>query len=384
MRNGLQSGLLLRGALLTGLAMVSFSGWSQEPDASAENETITESDLMPDIRDSQSRLALVKESLVVVPIPMSNPTLDTGLVLAGAWFWPQTEEQKASQPASVTGAAAFYTSNESFGYGAAHKQYWNEDRWRFEGIIGHVDLKLELRLPIDLDQEPRIGWFLKGNFLQLDLLRKIRGDWYGGLFGRYFSLEQDFAIEFPAIESTFGSEIDAVGLGFKIEYDSRDMPFNSFSGGHFELDALFNSESLGSDQDYQWAKALYSSYHRVHEQVILAWELKGCAISDGAPLWDLCRVTLRGFPVTDYLGDVTASGQVEARWQFHPKWGAVAFAGAGAVIEPYSDLLDDESVPSYGVGIRFMILKEHRINVRLDYARSKDSDAVYLAVGEEF
>jgi hypothetical protein len=38
----------------------------------------------------------------VVPVPISDPTIGSGLVLGGAYFYPQTAEQKASQPASVT------------------------------------------------------------------------------------------------------------------------------------------------------------------------------------------------------------------------------------------------------------------------------------------
>ena len=49
----------------------------------------------------------------VVPIPASTPTFGTGLVLGGAYFYPQTEEQKKAQPASITGAAGFYTDNDS-------------------------------------------------------------------------------------------------------------------------------------------------------------------------------------------------------------------------------------------------------------------------------
>ncbi len=162
------------------------------------------------------------------------------------------------------------------------------------------------------------------------------------------------------------------------------MPFNSYSGRHLELEVLFNDKSLGSDDTYESYKAKYRSYHRLNPSVVLAWELQGCAISGKAPLWDACRVNLRGYPVTEYLGESTASGQAEARWQFHPRWGAVAFAGTGKVTESCGGLLEDEMVPSYGVGLRFMVLSDHRINVRLDYARSDDNDGVYLSVGESF
>ena len=118
--------------------------------------------------------------------------------------------------------------------------------------------------------------------------------------------------------------------------------------------------------------------------VVLAWEAQACARSDKAPLWDACRIHLRGFPATDYLGKTSASAQAEARWRFHGKWGAVAFAGGGYVRNPFSDPDERELVPSYGIGLRFMVLKSQRINIRLDYARSDDSGALYLSVGEAF
>ena len=338
------------------------------------------SDLLPDIREDDTKLKLQKRDFVIVPIPMSNPTLDTGLVVGGAYFWPQTEQQKAIQPASVTGAAAMYTSNDSNAYGIAQSSYWNEDKWRFEGVFGRAELKLDLRVP---GSDARIDWRIEGNFLKAELLRQVSGDWYGGVLGRFLSMNQTFQV--PVSSSDFvTSNSDAVGLGVKGQYDSRDMPFNSYSGSLLQLDALFHGKGLGSDDTYQAYNANYRSYHRIHPEVVLAWELRGCTISGLGPLWDACRIGLRGFPATEFLGTSTVSGQAEARWQFHRKWGAVAFAGVGYVDESFNEFLENEAVPSYGLGVRFMVLSSRRINIRLDYGRSRSNDGVYLSVGEAF
>ena len=82
--------------------------------------------------------------------------------------------------------------------------------------------------------------------------------------------------------------------------------------------------------------------------------------------------------------DYSSSGQVEARWQLSERWGLVGFAGIGDVGSSYSELQLSNSVPSYGAGLRFMVLKSKRINLRIDYARSDDSDAVHVSVGEAF
>jgi outer membrane translocation and assembly module TamA len=95
-------------------------------------------------------------------------------------------------------------------------------------------------------------------------------------------------------------------------------------------------------------------------------------------------VKLRGFSATDYLGKVSASGQIEARWQMSKRWGLVGFGGSGYVGSSFSGIRDDKPIPSYGVGVRFMVLAAKRINMRLDFARSLDSDAVHFTVGEAF
>ncbi|MGB5690188.1 MAG: hypothetical protein WBM45_13005, partial [Woeseiaceae bacterium] len=66
------------------------------------------------------------------------------------------------------------------------------------------------------------------------------------------------------------------------------------------------------------------------------------------------------------------------------RWGLVGFAGAGQMTQSFSELRDHDIVPSYGVGVRFSVLPAKRINLRVDYGRSTDSDAVYLSVTEAF
>ena len=62
----------------------------------------------------------------------------------------------------------------------------------------------------------------------------------------------------------------------------------------------------------------------------------------------------------------------------------MAFAGGGYYKNPFSEIRDQELIPSYGIGLRFLVLASQRVNIRLDYARTTDSDALYLSVGEAF
>jgi len=78
---------------------------------------------VPDLRDDESKLTVQKGDFVAVPIPMSSPTFGTGLILGAAYFYAQTPEQEKTQPASFTGAAAAYTTNDSWAVGVGQESY---------------------------------------------------------------------------------------------------------------------------------------------------------------------------------------------------------------------------------------------------------------------
>ena len=349
---------------------------------SADLPTPTPNDL-PDIRGEKLKAKLQERNWFVVPIPFSNPTIDTGLVLAGAYFHPQTDAQKEVQPPSMTGAGGFYSSNDSAAFGISHKAYWKEDTWRFSGVLGYVDVNLEL-IALVPGGEQTVDWAVEGKLVAAIVSRKLFGKWYGGVFVRYLDMEQKFSIDPQSVEFNTVDDAKSSGVGLKFERDSRDKPINSYSGSIFELTGLSNTDTFESDDSYSSYTARFRSYHRIAEPVVLAWDLQGCYRSGRPPLWDACRVDLRGFSATDYLGGSSISGQIEARWQFHDKWGAVAFAGGGTYSNAFNDIRENDLIPSFGIGLRYRVLASQRINMRLDYGRSRGSDAVYLAVGEAF
>jgi len=335
---------------------------------------------VPDIRQDDHKLKIQKRNWVVVPIPMSNPTLDTGLILGGAYFYPQTSEQKKVQPPSVSAAAVLRSSNDSSAVAIAHQSYFSEDKWRVGGIAAQADLNLQLRVP----GGATIDWFVEGEIFAASMSRKIMGKWYAGILARYVDMAQHFDLDVPSVEFDTSAKTLSTGIGVNMEYDSRDKPMNSYSGRRFKVRALSNSMGRGSDNNYRSFGASFASYHSLSPTLVLAWELQGCKVSVDAPLWGACRIDLRGFSTTDYLGTSSASGQGEARWRLHRKWGAVVFAGGGYYKHAFSETRERELIPSYGIGLRYMVLESQRINVRLDYGRSTGSDAVYLSVGEAF
>ena len=364
--------------------LVSLAAIASAPAVAQNVEADTRPGIAPDIRDDETRLKLQRGDFVIVPIPISNPTLDTGLVLGGAYFYPQTEEQKKVQPASVTGAGGLYTSNDSRALVLVQQNYWNRNKWRFTGAIGAADLRLSLLAPDDTSGGQSVNWRIDGEFLYAKLSAKFVGDWYGGLFTRIVNADQSIETNTSTANLDTAGNIRAVGIGTLVEFDSRDMPTNAHGGRYFKADVLANDEAIGSDQTYQSYSLAFRSYHELTDTVVLAWELERCKKGGRAPLWDACRIGLRGFAATDYLGKASASWQAEVRWRMSKRWGLVGFSGAGFVGSSFSGVRENEAIPSFGVGLRFMVLPAKRINLRLDFAWSTDSDAIHFSAGEAF
>ena len=368
---------------LAGSAWAQTDSGDSPPDIAPDRQD-TRPSAVPDIREDESLLTLKDGDFVVVPIPMSGPTLGTGLIAGAAYFYPQTETEKKVEPASVSGLGAMYTSNDSKAVALFHQGYWSQNRWRVTAGVGAADVNVVLRQP---DEETGVGqadWNVAGEFIYARLSRKMAGRWYAGVFLRSLFARQNIVSDVD-FDSDFDiDDVRTVGLGLLAEYDSRDMPINSYTGIHFEAQGLFNDKALGSQQTYQSYSAKFRSYHQLRDNLVFAWEIQTCRRVGTIPLWDACRIPLRGFSAFDYLGKVSFAGEGSLRWQMSKRWGMVGFAGGGNVAESYSGLDEDRSIPSYGLGIRFGVLPAKRINLRVDYAWSRDDSALHIGVAEYF
>ncbi len=348
---------------------------------------------IPDLRKEQIKLKAQKGDFIAVPIPFADPTIGTGLVAVGAYFYGQSAEEKASQPASATQAIAAYSDNHSYAYGLIQNNYWQQDTWRFSGIAAYVALKLTLIDSHLSKYGSHLDWNIKGTLIKSDLLRRFGDNWYIGGQLRLIRNQQTFSgnvlgEEFNDTNNDYSDEstdtAKANGLGLLFEYDTRDSQINPYQGQRFEFDVLLNSDHIGSTNNYQSFYLSYSYYHQLAKPLVLSVEAKNCVKSGHAPLWDYCTIGLRGFSATKYLDKTSISAQTELRWRAWHDLGLVAFTGIGYSARSLSRLNDSSSVKSYGIGIRYMVLESQRINLRFDYARSGDDNAIYISVTEAF
>jgi outer membrane protein assembly factor BamA len=329
-----------------------------------------------------------KNELVVAPIPIVNPTFGTGLALGGMYLYQLDE---GSQP-SFTAAAGAYTDSESYAFGIGQAAYFKDDAWKIKAGAGVFDFNIRFygigRLPGDRDLSIPInqeGWAagVRG-------LRRIKGDWYFGLQYWFLRITTTFDTSNFEIELPPAIELDSqvAGLGVIIEYDSRDNRFNPAGGQLLNGTWSSSEEAIGSDFDFTSGKIDYNIYHQLKPGKVLAGRGTVCMTPGDAPFYALCKfgqgVDLRGYVGGRYRDERMATFQAEYRWRFYKKWGMVIFAGFGEVAETWGDFNLDDVLPSAGVGLRFKLSKTTGLNLSVDYAVGKESDAWYFYVGESF
>ena len=93
---------------------------------------------------------------------------------------------------------------------------------------------------------------------------------------------------------------------------------------------------------------------------------------------------MRGYYEGRYRDRQYLAGQAEYRFPLWWRIGGAAFAGMGDVAPDLGSFTFSSLKPSYGLGLRFMINKEEKVNIRLDYAWGKETSGFYLEITEAF
>ncbi len=334
-----------------------------------------------------------KDNFFVMPIPMSNPTIGTGLGLATMYLFQAGE----NAPPSSVSLMGFYADSESWAGALGTETFFKDDKYRLSGWVGYYDVNLEF-FGIGGEAGDRgesIGINQRGPFLMGRFLFRIANHLYLGPQYRYIANET--ALQNPILPPDRPGDLIPTllkdvtsGLGAVLEYDTRDNRFYPLEGSHLEVSANLAREQIGSDDDYEQYEIGYNFYKPLGEHKILAWRTTGCFIGGDAPYWDVCQFGtetdgMRGYVGGQYRDDVSITTQLEFRWRFYKKWGMVAFAGAGNVASTVGDLSFDDLLPSVGVGLRFLASEKDGVNLSIDYARGRDSsDAWYFRIGEAF
>ena len=338
------------------------------------------------------------KTFVAVPLIMNNPTMKTGFGAMGMYFFKLDSEDSISPP-SIISLVGLYTTNKSHVVIPMAKLFWDEDKNRLTFGVGNVRVNNNFLYDVEGNEVNLVFSELR-TFITAEYSRKIVGDFYLGIlyygtqtsykFDQGTQEENDFTELFFKERGITDNFVSSIGLNFA--FDSRDYIYNPTQGAIISIRPKLNAKWLGSDNDYVDTDYKLAYYHSFADTKVLAVAASGGFATGDVPFDGYqnygFRNNLRGYTTGKYKGANMVAIQAEYRWRFYKRWGAVVFAGTGSIWgdeKNNHEFAERAWLPSAGLGIRFMVSREKKINLRLDYAWGVDGNqGLYFGVMEAF
>ena len=193
------------------------------------------------------------------------------------------------------------------------------------------------------------------------------------------------------------------GLGLSMRYDRRDNNFNASRGPFLDLKITTFNRVFSSDFDFTKFTLDMRHFVEVMDKHVLAFQILS-EYNWGGPSFETMAllggdIIMRGHIQGRFRDKAFWAAQTEyrlpinrAKWfskglgrlSFWEKWGLVGFAGFGTVAPRLADMGSSALRYSVGVGIRFLVLPEERVNVRLDFGFGTQQPGFYFNIREAF
>jgi hypothetical protein len=327
-------------------------------------------------------------NFLFVPIPVSNPTVGSGLQAAVLYLHP-TPAGQPQAPGATSGLGVMATDSGSRAAGLFHDASYANDRWRIGAFAGAAEFELRFFGIGDggaLGGKP-VPYQVRGGVGQVRVERRLpdTNHWFAG-FTYLFVQSQ---VRFSAAGPTPGlpelsGQFQLGALGPQVTYDSRDDNYFPHRGSYARLRWSDYSSAWGSDFAYTKFDFFYNYYQPVTANGVLALRTRVQSASEDTPFLDLPTLDMRGFSRDRYRDQRTVSVTAEGRYKFRPRWGMVAFAEAGRFAKSFDELSNSRTITTWGAGLRWQVTADRAMHLGLDAAVSTDDSAVFIQVGERF
>jgi outer membrane protein assembly factor BamA len=322
-----------------------------------------------------------------IPTIGYNQSYGLQLGAIGMMLFKVNQEDTISPPSSLN-VIGYITTNKSWFGIAFQRLYFNQDNWRILWGLGLGDNNFQFYT----EDLPDMGGvyidFTTSTFFGFaSVSRRVYDKFYMGLMVGANKLNTEYYLE-NLVGFNPDSLKQLVGWGIPLAYDTRDNQFNPSEGFNINLRTNFNQKWLGSDLDFSNLTFEFNYYKQITTRGLLASRATMYTGLGDVPFEGqrvVGRGDIRGYTKGKYRGDQLYTAQVEYRHSFPKRFGFVAFFGLAGVV---NNLSEDNKwsglLPGGGVGIRFLAIKEHKINIGIDAAVGKGDQGIYFRLGEAF
>lgn len=334
--------------------------------------------------------------ILPIPIFVTEPAIGEGLGVALALFHPVKEgvgsaprattptaigqmenEQKA--PPVITGVFGAYTNSDTWAAGAGHMNNWREDHIRYAGVIAAADVNSRFYI-----RNYPVKFSLESKLVYQDLKFRLKDSaFFLGMSFSYLDATNSFNIELPDDPplTLLDKDIRNVGLALRGSYDKRDNTTNPNRGQLVDLSLWRYDEAIGGNYDFWSGKLTALSFHHFYDKLTLGLRLDVTATDGQPPFFSYPWVKLRGIPAMRFQDEMAGAIEVEARYQFAPKWEVLAFSGKGFTDGDLPFFNNPDNIYNIGFGGRYKVIEAQNVWMGLDVAKGPEDWNWYIQVG---
>lgn len=376
-----------------------FSSNSQETEkkeASGLDNFVETFTFYPNRKKVEQDSTLYLSKIITAPIVSYSPETNLGFGIGAKYLFKFNgsgdETRTSNMPVSF-----LYTLNNQFFVYSGFEIFTNQEKWV---ISGNIIFQNYPRLYYGIGQnspDTNEEIYDTYQFLIEPIILKQAFTRYlflgGGL--RYNTIYDTTIEENGLLDTNMPTGFDgstSTGVELALLYDSRDNILNASKGWYFEFTRGFYNTSLGGTHDFDLTRFDLRHYMKISQKNddVLAFQAIGHFANGDVPLAELAlfgnEQIMRGYIEGRYIEENLLAAQVEYRKTFKDsRFGIVAFVGAGDVFSKSTDLSLGDLKLNYGVGLRFMLDKKEKLNIRFDYGAGNESDGnFYVNIAEAF
>ncbi|MGX0879832.1 outer membrane protein assembly factor BamA [Roseovarius sp. MBR-154] len=330
---------------------------------------------------SQSDFGLRSGSLIVAPVPFSDPMIGNGLALGAGYLFTIDE---GSDP-SMLGVGYLRSDNGSEGYALTFNLAFLDNRWSIGAT--YIDADIDYDLITSFGDVPINQ---TGELIKVKLMYGITPDFHLGVSARY--LESTIGSSNPVFPNLptnirLPNGFSTTGIGLLADYSNVDDKIYPTSGFNLAFSSTYNEPSGRFGEDYVKSILTYDTYLPTSDTGVIAIRSVACSAPGRVPFYDLCSLggtdAFRGFNITQFLDNALLSTQIEYRKRLGKRIGVVAFGGVGAVGGAFNDL--DNAGSAVGLGLRYRVSEKFPVDFAVDGSISDEGDGLlYISVGQRF
>ena len=375
---------LLKSILLTVFLGIASSAYTQ--DSLSEKHSFMQRMFFPD----SNQLFRYK----LAPFFNYSPETRFGFGLGMVFNWDYKNAAEGTN-SSLAQSFLYFTQNRQIDWTSVFEIFTNENRFFISARIGYQKFpQYYYGVGNELSFEGRESFSFQQVYVDIKSRIKVKKGLYLGIdyyINTNYDLEWQEGSLYENDSSLYGTQGYLIsGLGPEVVFDNRDYPFNPTKGAFISASVLFFEDVLGSEFAYTYYQIDARKYFLINKKRrwVLAANLYGLFGKGDVPFNRLPALggpqIMRGYYSGRFRDHNYIAAQVEWRMPLWRFIGLTAWAGTGQVADSFDQFSWTGFKPNLGVGLRLMIDKRSKLNVRADEGFGTNTSGFYLKINEAF